>query len=75
MRINPIERYLAATGLSQQQLARLTGFAPPTLSEWRRDLKHPSVHLAFRLEKATKGRIPASSWAGRELRRGREVTG
>lgn len=70
---NPITRFRRDfrpdKELTQKELADMTGIPAPMLSQWERDIRHPSLQKAFELEELTKGGIPARSWVGRLLRR------
>ncbi len=70
---NPLASYLADNNLRQKDVADMIDVAQAVISDWANDRRHPSVSNAFRLEKATNGAIPASSWANRQLDRSREI--
>ncbi|MEI7705623.1 MAG: helix-turn-helix transcriptional regulator [Deltaproteobacteria bacterium] len=64
--MNPLTKYLDRTGLSQTQFARQYGFPLTTINGWFDGTRRPSLDAAFRMEKATAGAIPASSWVSRK---------
>lgn len=67
-RPNPLAAYLAKNKLSVAEFAELVGAHRSQIHRAMRDTRHPSLALAFKIEKATNGAVPASVWAKRTLR-------
>ena len=55
-----------ATGEVQAKVAERFGISRSYLSEIASGAKEPSLRVAFRIERATEGAVPASSWAEAE---------
>lgn len=54
--------YLEATKTRQSALAEVLGVSRGYMSELVGGTKQPSLELAFAIERATGGAVPASSW-------------
>lgn len=59
---NRLSEYLTKTGTSQRAFADKLGVSPSYLNELVKNLKQPRLDLAFRIERITKGAVPARSW-------------
>jgi transcriptional regulator with XRE-family HTH domain len=59
---NALGRYLKRHGLSCAEFAREIATSPSQISRIVAGKRGPSVSLAFTIERATKGAIPASVW-------------
>lgn len=57
--------YLARSGLRQADLAERVGVQQGTISRLASGLLTPSLDLAFAIERATDGAVPASAWVQR----------
>lgn len=57
-----LKQYLAASGTKQSALAEQLGISRGYMSEIVGGTKIPSLVLAFRLERATGGAVPAVVW-------------
>lgn len=57
-----LQHYLDATGTRQSAMAALLGISRGYMSQMVTGLKLPSLDLAVRIERATGGAVPASSW-------------
>ena len=66
---NPLAAYLADAGLSAEEFADKVKCHRSQIYRAASDDRHPALPLAFRIEKATSGRVPASVWSRRSLRR------
>ena len=59
-----LSTYLKEAGVSQRSFAAEIKVDPSIVSRLcKRDMK-PSLDLAFTIERATQGAVPASSWIG-----------
>lgn len=56
--------HLRAMSLTQAQFALLVEVDQATVSKLCRGALMPSLPLAVRIERATGGKVPASSWVG-----------
>lgn len=63
-----LRTYLAETGTKQSDLAALVGVKPAHMSLMVNELRKPSRTIAVRIEAATSGRVPASSWDAASIR-------
>lgn len=57
-----LQAYIAASGTKQSALAETLGVSRGYLSELVGGTKKPSLDLAFAIQRATDGAVPASSW-------------
>lgn len=55
--------YLTETGISQAELSEALGISRGHMSLLASGERKPSLNLAFAIERATKGAVPASSWS------------
>jgi transcriptional regulator with XRE-family HTH domain len=60
--MDQLQRYLNTGGNSARQLAILVGVSPAFISMLRHGQKTPSLAVAFAIEDATGGAVPARSW-------------
>jgi transcriptional regulator with XRE-family HTH domain len=60
--MNPLTKYLDATGLSQTDFARRCGFPLSVVNGWFKGHRRPSLDAAFKMQKATGGAITAQAW-------------
>ena len=63
--MNLLARYLtdkAKAGLKRAESAQSFDISQSYLSELESGLKRPSLAVAFRIERRTRGEVPASSW-------------
>lgn len=58
--------HLKAAGIKRNEFARSVGISAPYLTQILAGLKRPSLDLAFRIEKATNGIVPASCWVSHQ---------
>lgn len=64
-RMNLLSEYLSAESTAGQRradAARMFGISQSYLSEIASGQKRPSLDTAFRIERKTGGKVPASSW-------------
>lgn len=61
-RMTPFAKWLDSDAETQSAFARKIGISRSYLSEIASGKKRPSLALAFKIESATEGAIPASSW-------------
>ena len=62
---NPhLTAFLEEPGNTQAAAASLFGVSRSYMNELAQGLKRPRLALAFKIEKATDGKIPAASWLG-----------
>ncbi len=61
-KITKLKAYLQAKGLLQSQFAKDNGISEGYLSELVSGDKTPGLKVAFAIERATKGAVPAKSW-------------
>ena len=54
--------HLTTTGETQSALAKRLGISRSHMNELAAGIKGPSLELAFAIERATMGAVPASSW-------------
>jgi transcriptional regulator with XRE-family HTH domain len=54
--------WMEAKGLSQAKAGELLGVRSGTVCRWVTGQRRPTVDMAFRIEEATGGAVPASSW-------------
>lgn len=57
-----LQTYLSESGLRQADLAQMVGVRQTTISRLARGILTPSLDLAFAIERATKGAVPAAAW-------------
>ena len=60
-----VSRIRAQKGLTQEQLADLSGFSQQYISGLERGLRNPTVVTVYELAKALRGRAPKSSYGSR----------
>jgi len=58
--------HLKAAGIKRNEFARSVGISAPYLTQILAGRKRPSLDLAFRIEKATDGIVPASCWVSHQ---------
>jgi transcriptional regulator with XRE-family HTH domain len=58
--------HLKAAGTKRNEFARIVGISAPYLTQILSGLKRPSLDLAFRIETATGGVVPASCWVSHQ---------
>lgn len=61
--------WLKANGVSRYEMARRVKADPKQVKTWETGRVLPNLVYAFRIEQATKGGVPASSWLGTPLGR------
>ena len=66
LRMTQLAAHITATGQSQAALASDLGISRSHMSELVSGAKKPSLDLAFAIERATGGAVPASSWVDQE---------
>lgn len=59
---NRLAAYIAQSGVTQRAIARAVAASPSYINELCKGLKSPGLDLAFAIERATDGAVPASSW-------------
>lgn len=57
-----LDTYLKRTGVSRREFAVSVGLNASTVSRFIRHLASPSLATAFKIERATGGAVPVSSW-------------
>ena len=57
-----LQSYRLREGLRQSEFARLVGSTQATISKLESGGVQPSLDLAVRIERATAGAVPATSW-------------
>jgi DNA-binding transcriptional regulator YdaS (Cro superfamily) len=62
--------YLVARKLTREKFARSIGVTDSAVSRWATGQREPSASTAGVIERKTKGKVPASSWAPKGGRRG-----
>lgn len=62
-------KWLGAQELSHSAFARRLGASLKMVEYWANGQALPGLVYAFRIERATKGGVPVSSWLGTELGR------
>lgn len=60
--------YLSARGISRREFARSLGVDPSTTSRLARGEMVPSLELAVKIEKLTRGRVKAAYWVSDEFK-------
>lgn len=60
--MTPLHTYLKAHGMTGGAFAALVGLHPVALSRIRRGHQQPTLAVAFAIEAATGGAVPARSW-------------
>lgn len=58
-----LQAYLARTARRQSDLALQVGATQATISRLASGTARPGLDLAFAIERATEGQVPAESWA------------
>lgn len=58
--------HIKDAGLKRNEFAKVIGISAPYLSQILNGEKRPSLDLAFRIEAATGGNVPASSWVSHD---------
>ena len=68
---NPLRQFLRRTNLKQSEFCRLREppFAETIVSEWLRDVRHPSLESASEIEAVT-----TRAWRNKVVKRARPVT-
>ncbi len=62
-----LSQFLATAGMTQREFATRVATAPSHINEIISGAKRPGLDLAFAIERATGGAVPATSWvASRE---------
>lgn len=61
-----LREYRKAHGIKQKDLAKSLGVSNPYLCDIEKGKRTPGLALAVRIEDATKGAVPATSWIKRE---------
>lgn len=59
---HPLEKYLEATGKSQNAFAKEAGVHVSHINKIIRGVQPPSVEVARKLERATKGKVPWTAY-------------
>jgi transcriptional regulator with XRE-family HTH domain len=62
--MTPLHTYLKSHGMTGGAFAALVGLHPVALSRIRRGHQQPTLAVAFAIEAATGGAVPARSWLG-----------
>ena len=62
-RMQTLSTYLRDHGKTQREIARAVGASPSYINELCKELKTPSLKMAFAIERATDGAVLAASWA------------
>lgn len=57
-----LAKYLASSGVSQRELERRIGAKPGLICRYLNGSRSPGGRIAFNLERATAGSVPASTW-------------
>lgn len=61
-----LQTYLSNAGMTQREFAAKVGVDQSIISRLSKDVNKggmtPSLDLAFRIQRATRGKVPASSW-------------
>lgn len=65
-RMMTLSEYLQANGIAQKHFASLIDVKQATVSRIANGEMRPSLDLAFRIERQTGGKVPASIWAEKE---------
>jgi len=60
--MNKLATYIKGAGISQREFADRVGVDYSIVSRLARDGMRPSLELAVRIERETKGAVPANSW-------------
>jgi DNA-binding XRE family transcriptional regulator len=60
--MNKLKTYLAATKMRQSALAEVLEISRGHMSDLVNGAKQPGLELAFQIERATNGAVPAMSW-------------
>lgn len=61
---NRLQKWLEAAKVSQAEMARRLEYDRSNFHKLLNGSLRPTLPLAFRIERETKGAIPASAWAG-----------
>lgn len=64
--MHPLAIYLRDRNITQAGFAELIGVSQASVSKLLRGANQPSLDLAFRIERATGGAVPAGVWVGRD---------
>ena len=59
--VNPLQRYLKKSKLSQSELARRSGIAQALICRYAGGLR-PGMKNAIKLSRATDGELPVTAW-------------
>lgn len=65
----PLSVWLRTRGITQYQFAKVIGCSPKAVEWWASNRSMPGLVYAFKIERATQGGVPISSWLGTELGR------
>jgi len=60
-------QYLTQSGTTQRAIAKAVSASPSYINELVKGTKSPSLKLAFAIERATQGAVPAASWGSDAL--------
>lgn len=60
--MNKLAAYIAGTGSTRSSFAERIGISAPYLTQILNGDKRPSLDVAFRIEAATGGDVPACEW-------------
>ncbi|RWR09784.1 helix-turn-helix transcriptional regulator [Paenirhodobacter populi] len=59
----PLKKFILSESMTQSSLASAVGVSRGYMSELVNGTKMPSLNLAFAIQHATKGVVPAESWS------------
>lgn len=62
-----LSSYLTASNVTQAQLANMVSVSRGYMSELVNGSKTPGLRVALAIEKATRGKVKANSWAKAEM--------
>lgn len=65
----PLEQWRLKQGIGHRRLAGLIGAAITSVKQWCRGGTLPTIPAAYRIEEATDGEVPVSSWLATKLGR------
>ena len=66
LRVTPLEAVISMSGLSRTDWAKRLNISKSYMSDLLNGNRVPSLDLAVRIERATDGAVPASSWLPEE---------
>ena len=58
-----LAKYLTAKEISQAAFAKTIGVTQVAVSRYAQELRTPSLHTIWKIEKATKGAVSVKDWA------------